>query len=74
MAERLRRCTRNPMRFPRAGSNPARSVLIYDQKLECVSSDYVATRIPLRTKIRSDGGVVAKYCSPGLVGSFVFSI
>ena len=74
MAERLRRWTRNPMGFPRAGLNPARSILIYDQKLECVSSDNVATRIPLRTNVRSDGGVVARYCSPGLVGSFVFSI
>ena len=28
MAEWLRRWTRNPMGFPRAGSNPARSVIV----------------------------------------------
>ena len=29
MAEWLRRCTRNPMGFPRAGSNPARDEIIF---------------------------------------------
>ena len=30
MAERLRRWTRNPMGFPRAGSNPAHSVFFFE--------------------------------------------
>ena len=39
MAEWLRRWTRNPMGFPRAGSNPARSVTFLDMLYVFVSID-----------------------------------
>ena len=75
MAERLR-CIGLEIQwgFPAQVRTLLTAFQIYDQKLECVSLGSVATGIPLSTKIRSDMDEVAEYCSPGLVGCFVFSI
>ena len=41
MAEWLRRWTRNPMGFPRAGSNPARSVVFFSNNISRIQVIYI---------------------------------